>query len=184
MPKKAKGKSKARKSVSRKPAKKAAKKKAVKRKPPKKKIAKKKAVAKRKSVKKKTTKKKKIARKKTAGKARPVRRQPVKPKQVTIQPGPAGVALQPIEEPMQREEAVGIVTHYYSHLSVAIIQLNKGTLKTGDTIHIKGLTTNFSQQAESMEFEHQHIDQATAGQSFGLKVKDHARQHDIVYLKK
>jgi hypothetical protein len=178
MPKKAKGKSKARKSVSRKPAKKAAKKKTLKKKPAKKKTAKKKAVAKKKTAKKKATKKKAVAQ------AKPVRKQAVRAKQVMIQPGPASVAVQPIEEPMPREEAVGIVTHYYSHLSVAIIQLNKGTLKTGDTIHIKGLNTDFTQQAESMEFEHQHIDQATAGQSFGLKVKDHARQHDIVYLQK
>jgi hypothetical protein len=173
MPKKAKGKSKARKSASRKPAKKAAKKKILKKKPAKKKTTKKKAVAKKKTVK-----------KKAAAKAKPVRKQVIRAKQVMVQPGPAGVAVQPIEEPMPREQAVGIVTHYYSHLSVAIIQLNKGTLKTGDTIRIKGLTTDFTQQAESMEFEHQHIDQALAGQSFGLKVIDHARQHDIVYLKK
>jgi hypothetical protein len=183
MPKKAKGKSKARKSASRKPAKKATKGKTLKKKPVKKKTAKKKAAVKKKTTKKKATKKK-IARKKSAAKAKPRAKQVVKAKQVLVQPGPAGVALQPIEEPMPQEEAVGIVTHYYSHLSVAIIQLNKGTLKTGDTIHIKGLTTDFTQQAESMEFEHQHIDQALAGQSFGLKVKDHARQHDIVYLQK
>jgi hypothetical protein len=172
MPKKAKGKSKARKSASRKPAQQAAKKKVVKKKPAKKKIAKKKP------TRKKTTKKK------TAAKTKPRRKQTVKAKQVMIQPGPAGVALQPIEEPMQREEAIGVVTHYYSHLSVAIIQLNKGVLRIGDTVHIKGMTTDFTQQAESMEYEHQHIDQASAGQSFGLKVIDHARQHDIVYLKK
>ena len=35
-----------------------------------------------------------------------------------------------------------------------------------------------------MEFEHQHIEQASAGQSFGMKVKDHVREHDIVYLVK
>jgi len=183
MPKKAKGKSNARKSGSRKPAKKASKKKTLKKKPAKKKTIKKKTVAKKKTAKKKATKKK-VVRKKAVAQAKPIRKQVVRAKQVMVQPGPAGVAVQPIEEPMQREEAVGIVTHYYSHLSVAIIQLNKGTLKTGDTIHIKGLTTDFTQQAESMEFEHQHIDQALAGQSFGLKVIDHARQHDIVYLKK
>lgn len=176
MPKKTKAKNKARKSASkksafRKPAKKTAKKKTVKKKPAKKKIAKKKAAA----------KKKRAMKKKTAAKAKPGRKQAVPAKQVMVQPGPASVTVQPIEEPMPREEAVGVVTHYYSHLSVAIIQLNKGALKTGDTIRIKGITTDFTQQVESMEFEHQHIDQAAAGLSFGLKVKDHARQHDIVY---
>jgi hypothetical protein len=32
-----------------------------------------------------------------------------------------------------------------------------------------------------MEFEHQHVEQAGAGQSVGIKVKDHVREHDIVY---
>jgi hypothetical protein len=32
-----------------------------------------------------------------------------------------------------------------------------------------------------MEYEHQHVDQADAGQNIGLKVIDHAREHDIVY---
>jgi translation elongation factor EF-Tu-like GTPase len=172
MAKKAKGKKKAAK-------KKTAKKKAVKKKTTKKKTAKKKAVAKKKPVKKKAAKKK--TAKKKAAKAKPVRKQPVKAKPVMVKPGPATMRVPPLEEPASNEEAVGTVTHYYSHLNVAVVQLNKGTLRSGDTIHIKGSTTDFTQPVESMEFEHQHIDQTSAGQSFGLKVKDHAREHDIVY---
>jgi len=89
-----------------------------------------------------------------------------------------------VEEPSQHEEAIGTVTHYYDHLGVAIVQINKGTLKTGDTVHIKGHTADFTQSVESMEYEHQHIDQAEAGQNIGLLVKDHVREHDIVYLVK
>ena len=74
------------------------------------------------------------------------------------------------------------MTHYYSHLGVAIVQINNGTLKTGDSIHIQGHTTDFTQPVESMELEHQHIDQAAIGQIVGLRVKDEARVHDIVYL--
>jgi len=101
-----------------------------------------------------------------------------------VEPGPAGVAVQPVEEPVQREEPVGTVTHYYSHLKVAVVQLNSGKLKIGNTIHIKGATTDFTQTVDSMEFEHQPIEQAVTGQSFGLRVKEHAREHDIVYLVK
>jgi translation elongation factor EF-1alpha len=89
-----------------------------------------------------------------------------------------------VEEPAANEEALGTITHYYSHLGVVVVQLNKGTLKTGDMIHVKGHSTDFIQKVESMEFEHQHVDQASAGQSVGLKVVDHAREHDIVYLVK
>jgi translation elongation factor EF-1alpha len=49
---------------------------------------------------------------------------------------------------------------------------------------VKGHTTDFTQKVESLEYEHAHIDAAKAGQSCGLKVKDHAREHDIVYLVK
>jgi putative protease len=101
-----------------------------------------------------------------------------------VKPGPQPTGIPPVEEPAANEEAVGAITHYYSHLSVAVVQMNKGTLRAGDTIHITGHTTNFTQTVESMEFEHQHIEQASAGQSFGMKVKDHVREHDIVYLVK
>ena len=155
-----------------------------------KKKAKKKVVAKKKAAKikvKKSAKKtiKKAAKKtvkKAAKKAAPKKKMP--PKKPLVAPGPPPAAMPPVEEPASNEEAIGTVTHYYSHLGVAVIQINKGTLRTGNTIHIKGHTTDFTETVESMEFEHQHIDQASAGQSVGLKVRDHAREHDIVYLVK
>jgi putative protease len=179
MAKKAKSKKKAKKSASKRPVKKAVKKKALKKKTAKKKAAIKKTAANKKAL------KKKAAKKKSATKPKPAAgKQSARTKPLIVEPGPAGVAAQPVEEPVQREDAVGTVTHYYSHLNVAVIQLNTGTLKTGNTIHIKGATTDFTQTVDSMEFEHQPIEQALAGQSFGLRVKDHAREHDIVYLVK
>jgi putative protease len=168
MAKKAKSKKKTKKSTSKRPAQKALKKRTQKKK-----------IAKKKTVKKKTSVKKKVLKKKTTKKKAVARRKPL-----LVEPGPAGVAVQPVEEPIQREEAVGTVTHYYSHLNVAVIQLNSGILKTGNTIHIKGATTDFTQTVDSMEYEHQPIKQALAGQSFGLRVKASAREHDIVYLVK
>lgn len=168
MPKTIKGKSK-KKAASRKPVKKTVKKK----------------VAKKKITKKKTLKKtvKKTARKKAAKKSKSAGT-PIKSKQTMIEPGPPPRTIPPVEEPASNEEAIGTVTHYYSHLSVAVVQINKGTLRTGNTIHVKGHVTDFTQAVESMEYEHQHIDQAAAGQSVGLKVKDHAREHDIVFVLK
>jgi putative protease len=78
-------------------------------------------------------------------------------------------------------QKVGVVIHYYTHLGVAVIRLDQGQLQVGDTIHVKGHTTDFKQTVESMEVEHQKIQRATAGQEFGLKVVDHAREHDEVY---
>ncbi|MBI3805616.1 MAG: translation elongation factor-like protein [Nitrospirae bacterium] len=79
------------------------------------------------------------------------------------------------------EQPIGTVTHYYSHLSVAVVQLNEGNLQVGDTIRIKGHTTNLEQPIESMEVDHQSVQQASSGQVFGLKVRDHVREHDQIY---
>jgi hypothetical protein len=180
MPNKTKGKKKKKKPAPRKAVKKAAKKKALGKKVTvKKKTAKKKISAKKKIAKKKTAKRKVM---KKAAKAKGKRVIQSKPTMVT--PGPPSGSIPPVEEPTQNEVAVGVVTHYYSHLGVAVIQINKGEVKVGDNIHVKGHTTDFTQVIDSMEYEHQHVDVASAGHSVGLKVKDHAREHDIVYLVK
>ena len=132
-----------------------------------------------KPAKKKTTGK--SAKKEAAGKARTAPKKILSKKPLQVKPGPPSGTVPPVEEPSANEEAIGVITHYYSHLGVAVAQLNKGSLKTGDTIHVKGNSTDFIQTVTSMEYEHQHIDQAGAGQNIGLKVIDHAREHDIVY---
>ncbi len=171
--------------------KKSKKKKAAKRKPirkakPKKKALKKKTVRK-KALKKKSAKKK-VASKKTgkkaSKKAAPRAKRAFTTKPSMVEPGPPPGTIPPVEEPAANEEALGTVTHYYSHLGVAIVQINKGMLKTGNQIRIKGHTTDITQHVESMEFEHQHVDQASPGQSVGIKVIDHVREHDILYLVK
>lgn len=163
------------------PAKAKGKKKAVK-KTSKKKILKKKTLTKKPTTKKtfkKKTSAKKLTKKKSATKHKSVVIGSKEP--VTIEPGPASLTVPPVEEPAPNEEAIGTVTHYYSHLGVAVVQINKGTLRSGDTIRLKGHTTDFTQQIESMEYEHQHVDLASPGQSVGLKVIDHTREHDILY---
>ncbi|MBS7650149.1 MAG: translation elongation factor-like protein [Candidatus Bathyarchaeia archaeon] len=83
---------------------------------------------------------------------------------------------------MESLNEIGQVTHYYSKIGVAVVQL-KAPLKVGDIILIKGATTNLEQKVESMEIEHRNVDRAEAGQSVGLKVKDKVREKDIVYRK-
>ena len=133
-----------------------------------------KAVSRKKAAPRKTKKaapkKKKKAR--TAPKAKPAAR---KPPPVPAPPAPAAPPGM---------ERIGIVTHYYNHLSVAIIELETGSLRVGDVIHIRGHTSDFSQPVESLEIEHAHVDEVGPGESFGLRVKDHAREHDVVYKPK
>ena len=65
---------------------------------------------------------------------------------------------------------------------VAGIKITKGTLKVGDTIHIKGHTSDFTCKVESMQVEHGTIEKAKKGDDIGIKVPEHARDHDKVYL--
>lgn len=78
------------------------------------------------------------------------------------------------------ETPVGRITHYYSHLSVGIIELT-GELNVGDVIHVKGKHTDFTQTVDSMQVEHQNVTHAEKGKSVGIKVKEKVREHDQVF---
>jgi putative protease len=80
---------------------------------------------------------------------------------------------------MPEEKEIGKVTHYYGHLSVGIVKL-KAALSVGDTIHIKGHTTDITQPVDSIQIEHKDVPSAKKGDVIGLKVKDHVREHDVV----
>jgi len=78
------------------------------------------------------------------------------------------------------EQAIGTVTHYFSHLSVAAVNLSKG-MKVGDRIHIVGHTTDLEQTVESMEVEHEKVESAGPGDDVALAVTDHVREHDQIF---
>ena len=91
---------------------------------------------------------------------------------------PAG----PPPPPPPPGERIGIVTHYYGHLSVAVVKLEPGAvLRVGDNIHIKGHTSDFGQRVESLQVGHAPVNEVGPNDDFGLKVAQHAREHDIVY---
>jgi translation elongation factor EF-1alpha len=81
---------------------------------------------------------------------------------------------------MEELREVGKVSHFFSKINVAVIEL-KDTLSVGDKIFIKGPTTDIEQAVDSMEIEHEKIKQATAGHSVGMKVKGRVRENDTVY---
>jgi putative protease len=78
------------------------------------------------------------------------------------------------------EKPVGKITHYFTKIGVGVIELTD-SVKVGDRIRIKGSTTDFEQEIESMQIEHKNIEEAKAGQSIGLKVKDRVRAGDKVF---
>lgn len=97
-------------------------------------------------------------------------------------PAPAPQPVAPARPaPLPGEEPVGVVTHYYGHLSVAVVRLDTGTLRVGDTIRILGHTSDFRQKVESLQIERENVLEVGRRQEFGLKVKEHVREHDVVY---
>jgi len=85
------------------------------------------------------------------------------------------------EVPIAEEgKLIGKVTHYFSKIGVAVIELSD-TLKVGDTIRIVGGATDFTQTIESMEIEHEKVKEAATGDSVGLKVNQKVREGYKVY---
>lgn len=81
---------------------------------------------------------------------------------------------------MADEKELGVVSHYYTKLKVAIIKL-KDVLNVDDEIHVLGHTSDFKQKVDSMQIEHDKIESAKKGKVIGLKVKKHVREGDTVY---
>ena len=77
------------------------------------------------------------------------------------------------------EKEIGKVTHYYGNLSVGIIELTDA-LKLGETIHIKGHTSDFTQNVESMQVEHANVSEAKSGDVIGIKVTQKVHVGDKV----
>jgi translation elongation factor EF-1alpha len=80
------------------------------------------------------------------------------------------------------ETEIGRITHYFSKIGVAALEITSGELKVGDTIHVKGHTSDFTTTIQSMQIEHEQVQVAKVGDSIGIKVPDHAREHDQVFL--
>lgn len=79
------------------------------------------------------------------------------------------------------EHVVGTVSHYYGKLGVAGIELSDD-LNVGDTIHIVGHTSDFTQTVTSIQIENENVDSAKAGDPAAVKVNERARTHDQVFV--
>ncbi|MBI4050325.1 MAG: hypothetical protein HY398_02650 [Candidatus Doudnabacteria bacterium] len=80
---------------------------------------------------------------------------------------------------MAEEKKIGKVTHYYGKLGVAIVKLQK-PLKVGDKVHFKGAHDDFTQEIRELQYEHQALAAAKAGQEVGIKVEQKVHENDEV----
>jgi len=77
------------------------------------------------------------------------------------------------------DKPIGKVTHYYDKIGVAVIDVS-GTLKVGDTVKFSG-HEEFTQKIESIQMEHEQIQEAKKGMSVGVKVDKKVKEGDLVY---
>ena len=79
------------------------------------------------------------------------------------------------------EEKIGVITHFFTNINVAVIKITTGELNVGDVIHIVGANTDFTQTVDRMEIDRDPIESAKTGQEIGMKVTERVREHDVVY---
>ncbi len=79
------------------------------------------------------------------------------------------------------EEEIGRITHYFPKIGVAVVEITAEDLKVGETVRIKGHTSDFTQSVESLQKEHLSIPEIKKGDSAGMKVKEHVREGDKVF---
>lgn len=142
------------------------------------------ALKKKLSTRRKAQGKVKKAAKKTVKKA--LKKRPIKKKAVNKKPHlkkkPA-LKKKPVAKKTPKKQEgnlIGLITHYFPHVQAAVIKL-KGPLTMGDTVKIKGHTTDLTQIITSMQIDRVDISNAKKGDEIGLQVSSRVRQNDKVY---
>lgn len=78
------------------------------------------------------------------------------------------------------EVMIGTVSDFFARPVVAGITLT-APLKVGDTIRVKGHTTDITMMVQSMQIDNALVNEARAGDAVGVKLTDRARKGDAVY---
>lgn len=78
-------------------------------------------------------------------------------------------------------QVVGKITHYFPHVKAGVILVTKGKISLGDTLQIKGHTTDFKQKVKSIEINNVPIKEGKPGQEIGFLAKSRVRHNDVVY---
>jgi hypothetical protein len=79
------------------------------------------------------------------------------------------------------EILIGTVSDFFARPMVAGLELSS-PLKIGDTIHIKGHTTDITMTVDSMQIDNANVTAANAGAAVGIKLPDRARKGDAVFI--
>jgi len=80
----------------------------------------------------------------------------------------------------KKEQPIGVVTHYYGNIGVAIVKFARD-VKKGEEVRFKGATTDFTEKIDSIQYNHKDLELAAKGKEVGLKVKEKVRDGDEIF---
>lgn len=121
------------------------------------------------------TRKKAKAKKRVAVKAKRPKRKAASKKKARTKAAPK------VKEIVKELVVVGEVTHFFPHVKAGVIQVKSGEINIGDTLLLKGHTSDFKQKVSSMQVNHVPVKTAKKGDEIGLLVKKRVRIGDTVY---
>lgn len=87
-----------------------------------------------------------------------------------------------VEEKKEEGKLVGVITHYFPHVSAAVLKV-ESPVKVGDKIKI--ITPSgkeFEQEVSSLQIDHAEISEAKKGDEIGMKVDEKVHEGCKVYL--
>lgn len=79
------------------------------------------------------------------------------------------------------EIKIGKVEDFFGKVGVIAFHVEGEEIAVGDTIHVKGHTTDFQEVVESIQIDKQPVERAGPGSNIGIKSKEKARKGDIIY---
>lgn len=77
---------------------------------------------------------------------------------------------------------VGVITHYYDKIGVAVVEVKNQPLKVGDVVQITGHDQEFKQAIDSLQIEHKQVSEVPVGETAGMKVDQAVKEGDRLFL--
>jgi putative protease len=101
------------------------------------------------------------------------------------EPGKEGISYDKADNISKYEKVLlGHVTHYYSKIGVALINLEHKGVSLNENIQIEGEKTFIEQKIDSMEINNKEIKKAKKGEEIGIKVNGKVYNNDNVFILK
>ncbi len=82
---------------------------------------------------------------------------------------------------MAKNKLVGKITNYLDKIGVAVLEVTDGSVKVGDTILIGEEDDGMEMTVQSMQVEHEPVNEVKVGDDCGLKVDEKVKKGSKVY---